>query len=171
MLKKALSTAIAFLLVFSLCAGIIFLFMPEAFYSRFYFGSRIIGNISVNIDGREVPVSDCGLRCLLNVSEEQEIGISGNKLKVKADGVGQYGFTAENSGTELKFYIDKLSVNDCISFDMDFDIDTKQRVIHYSGSYKNFSDGLLKAGNVPVSGDYPLDYEHHSIGIYVNKIQ
>ena len=79
MLKKALSTAIAFLLVFSLCAGVIFLFMPEAFYSRFYFGSRIIGNISVNIDGREVPVSDCGLRCLLNVSEEQEIGISGNQ--------------------------------------------------------------------------------------------
>ena len=170
-MKKTIRFLAAFIIVFGILGAVICLFIPEFYYQHVYMGSRIKGNVTFSVDGVEVPINECGLSCMHSMIEPQDISINGSRLKVKADDYGLYSFTAVSGGTELRFYIDKRSEWECVSFDMDFDIDTAERVIQYTGKYRNFSDGLLKAEDVPVYGDYSLDYEHHSVGVYVNIIK
>ena len=168
-MKRLLRFLVAFVIVFGILSGMMFLFFPEMFYGYFYRGSRIKGGITLTIDGEKVPVSDCELKCLYSMTYPQNVKISGNDIGIKADEAGLYSFTAVKDGTELRFYFDKETAGECIRFDMDFDIDTAGRVIHYTGKYRNVSDGLLKAEDVAVFGDYSLEYEHHSIGVYMNR--
>ena len=166
-MKRVLRSLAAFVIVFGLLGTLLCLLLPEVFYKHLYMGSRIKGNVTVAFDGEKVPVEEC----LLGMLYPQNVRINGDTIKVKAHEGGIYSFTALNDGTELRFYIDKPDGRECVSFDMDFDVDTAAGVIHYTGKYRYFSDGLLRAEDVPVFGDYSLDYEHHSIGVYVNKVQ
>ena len=167
-MKRTFNRILAFVIVFALFAGLIFLFMPEVYYQSFYPGSRIKACVDVTKDGREVSLSDCDVSCFLNVSEEQDITFSGRKMKLRGEGTGTYNWSVTNSGTELRFYIEKPDEKECTSFDMDFDINTKARTITYNGWIMHPSDGLLKRKKTPVTGVYSLDYEHHSIGVFID---
>ena len=168
-MKRVLRSLAAFVIVFGLLGILLCLLLPEVFYKHLYMGSRIKGNVTVAFDGEKVPVEECELKCLYSMTYPQNVKISGNDIGIKADEAGLYSFTAVKDGTELRFYFDKETAGECIRFDMDFDIDTAGRVIHYTGKYRNVSDGLLKAEDVAVFGDYSLEYEHHSIGVYMNR--
>lgn len=167
-MKRALSNILAFIIVFAMFSGLIFLFMPEVFYQRFYFGNRIKAAVTLSIDGKEVPLSECDVQCFLNVSGRQDIRVSGREIKLRGDDTGTYNWIVLNNGTELRFYIEKPENKDCISLDMNFDIDTNAHTINYKGWIMNTSDGILKRKKVPVSGVYSLDYEHHSIGVFIS---
>ena len=168
-MKRALRSILAFVIVFAVFTGLIFLFFPEVLYQRFYFGSRIKAAVSISVDGTEVPLSDCDISCFLNVSQPQDMKFSGRNMTLRGDNAGTYNWTVLTDDTELRFYIDKSDSKSCISFDMDFGIDTKERTITYNGWIMQTSDGILKRKKVPVSGVYSLDYEHHSIGVFIHE--
>ncbi|MBO5572573.1 MAG: hypothetical protein J5926_07665 [Ruminococcus sp.] len=170
-MKRVLRFILAFVIVIGLFSGMMFLFFPEALYQTFYHGDRIKADVDITVDGHEVSLSDCDISCFLNVSDEQEMAVSGNRMKLKGNDSGTYNWIAQCNGTELRFYVEKPDDKDCITFDMDFDIDTEKRTIAYNGWIMHPSDGLLKREKAPVSGVYDLDYEHHSIGVYIHDIR
>ena len=169
-MKKFLRFLAAFVIVFGLFGGLLFLSVPNMFYGKLYIGNRIKGNVTITVDGTKAVLSECSPECL-HAGELIDFNTDGSRLKLRGNEEGLYAFSAVCNGADLRFYIDKPTVEACVSFDMDFDIDTSKRVIHYAGKYRYFSDGILKAEDVPVYGDYSLDYEHHSIGVYVNRTQ
>ena len=168
-MKKLLRFLAAFVLVFGVLGVLIFLFVPNMFYGKMYMGNRIKGNVTITVDGTKAVLSECAPECL-HAGELIDFESEGGKLKVRGNEEGLYAFSALCNGADLRFYIDKPTAEDCVSFDVDFNIDTSKQVIHYAGKYRYFSEGLLKADDVPVYGDYSLEYEHHSIGVYVNTI-
>lgn len=166
-MAKALRKLLVFVIVFAVFAGITYIFMPEGYYQHFYFGDRIKASVTVTIDGKEVPLSDSDPSCYLNVSAYQEMTVSGRDMKLKGGEAGTYNWIVPFGDTELRFYIEHPDEKECTAFDMSFDIDTKAQTISYSGWIIHPSDGVRRK-KVPVSGVYDLDYEHHSMGVYIH---
>ena len=148
-----------FLKVFSIIAAIIvalacstYFFLPSVFYGFVYPFSRIKGNITLIIDGRDVNLSDCEITCERS-QEPQKVHVSGSKIKTRAGEYGGYNYMLQYEATEVRFYVFQYNCWNCADFDVTFNVLTSKNVVTCTGTCTSLSE----------NGFGPASHDTHSI--------
>ena len=110
-----------------------YFFLPSVFYGYIYPFSRIKGNITLNIDGSDIPLSDCEITCE-HSQEPQKVRVNGSKIKTRAGEYGKYNYTINHKDTEIRFYVYQYNCWNCADFDVTFNVLTSKNAVTCTGT-------------------------------------
>lgn len=168
-----------FLKVFSIIAVIAvalacstYFFLPSVFYGYVYPFSRIKGNITLTIDGRDVPLSDCEITCE-HSQESQKVHVNGNRIKTRAGKYGGYNYKIRHGDTEVRFYVYQYNCWNCADFDVTFNVLTSKNVVTCTGSCTSLGEngfGPAEHDTHNIESTLTLDYEQSQWGICILSV-
>ena len=168
-----------FLKVFSVIAVIAvalacstYFFLPSVFYGYVYPFSHIKGNITLTIDGRDVPLSDCEIICE-HSQESEHVRVKGNSIKSRAGKYGGYNYTLQYEDTEVRFYVYQANCWNCADFDLNFNVLTSKNVVTCTGTCTYLSEnGYAPAFHKTYSIDQTatLDYKESPYGFCILSV-
>lgn len=118
-------------------------FMPSFFYDHIYPFNRIRGNVALTIDGKDIPLSECDIKCI-NKFKAQKLHIRGNRIKTRAGEYGRYKFIIAHDGIEIPFYFYQANCWNCEDFDISFSIDTANNTVSCTGWTRGLEENGLK---------------------------
>ncbi len=139
---------------------------PSVFFSYIYPFNRIKGIVTLNIDGKEVPLSECVISCSRS-NEPEKIHISNDKIKIRAGKKGNYNFRVTNGNTEILFYIQNYNCWNCVDFDVSFSLETQNELIFCNGSASALNNKGFKTDLKPFSITTDLEYNNSQNGICI----
>lgn len=116
---------------------------PSLFFGYIYPFDRIKGAVSLTIDGKDIPLSDCEVTCT-HRDQEEKLHISGSKIKNRAGEYGRYVYTLKHGNTELSFYIYQANRWNCEDFDISFSVDTASHNVICKGWCSSLDDNGSK---------------------------
>ena len=126
---KILSVIAVFVIIAGISAKF---FMPSLFYGYIYPFSRIKGSVSITVDGKNIPLSDCKISCI-HQDKKEKAHVIGSKLSTRAGKYGRYKFIIEHDGIEIPFYFYQSNCWNCEKFELSFSVDTEKRTISCTG--------------------------------------
>lgn len=143
-------------------------FMPSFFYGYVYPFSRIKGSITLTIDGRDVPLSDCEITCT-HSDKKEKVHVNGDRIKSRAGKYGGYNYNIKHGDTEVRFYVYQYNCWNCADFDATFNVLTSKDTVTCTGSctYLN-KDGSESTSEI--DSTLTLDYEQSQWGICILSV-
>jgi len=115
---------------------------PSVFFGYIYPFNRIKGNVSISVDGKDIPLSDCEITCRKG-NDTEKVRINGSKIKNRAGQYGKYIYTVKCNAVEFPFYIYQANCWNCEDFDVSFIVDTTKQTVSCTG----WSRGLKENGS------------------------
>ena len=106
--------------------------MPSFFYGYVYPFSRIKGDITLIIDGRNIPLSDCEITCE-HKQEPEKVRVNGSTIKSRAGEYGKYNYIIKYGNTEIRFYVYQYNCWNCADFDVTFIVLTAKNEVNCTG--------------------------------------
>ena len=140
-MKKSRKIFLIFVSIVIIAVTAIRFAAPSLFFGYIYPFDRIKGTVSLTIDGKDIPLSDCEVTCT-HRDQEEKLHVSGSKIKNRAGEYGRYIYTVKHGSTEFSFYIYQANCWNCEDFDISFSIDTASRTI----TCKGWCRGLYENG-------------------------
>lgn len=126
---KILSVIAVFVIIAGISAKF---FMPSLFYGYIYPFRRIKGSVSITVDGKNIPLSDCKISCI-HQDKKEKAHVIGSRLSTRAGKYGCYKFIIEHDGIEIPFYFYQSNCWNCEKFELSFSVDTEKRTISCTG--------------------------------------
>ena len=123
-------------------------FMPSFFYGYIYPFNRIKGNISITIDDKDIPLSECEISCSIK-TETEKLHIRGNKIKNRAGEYGAYQYLIKHGDTQIRYYLYQSNRWNCADYDIKFSVNTPENTVTCKGSRTSLcEDGSKTTGDI-----------------------
>jgi hypothetical protein len=108
-------------------------FLPSFFYGYIYPFNRIKGNVSITIDGKDIPLSECEVTCILR-DKKEKVHVSGSKIKSRAGKYGAYIYKIKHDDIEIRYYLYQSNCWNCADYDVKFSVDTSEKTVTCKGT-------------------------------------
>ena len=131
-------------------------FMPSLFYGYIYPFSRIKGNVSIKVDGKNIPLSDCGISCI-HQDKRENVHVIGSRLSTRAGKYGSYKFIIEHDGIEIPFYFYQSNGWNCEKFKLSFSVDTAKRTVSCTGWTRGLDENGFKGEKQDIDQTFSFD--------------
>ena len=165
-MKKSRKIFLIFVSIVIIAVTAIRFAVPALFFNYIYPFDRIKGTVSLTVDGKDIPLSECEVTCT-HRDQEEKLHVNGSKIKNRAGEYGRYVYTVKYDSAEFSFYIYQANCWNCQDFDISFSINTTKNTIICKGWCRCLNYNGLKGKKQNIYQDLNLN-DIGQFGIWID---